>query len=489
MSRRGRWAPPDGRPLLDAARGESAVTGQALAEIAPPSVLRLLCGLLGGCLPAVAALIGLLPGATAALTPPLIFALVLWMWPASRPEARPPVSPKNLLLAGFAIQLVVAPLLFLAVGPVPWVFPVRQTWGAIGQAALLIGLSFPCWVLGLALVERMMRDPRPSGPALRVSARFIMVSVALGVAGLALLAWQADTGSLPDAPTGEGGGVVQVLRLLLRPFLAMAGVAILSNVLLARPGGREPAIAIGMALVLIVVSHATLDVRRAPLLASLLALVAAYALVTGRPPVRTLVSFGVAATAAFLAIRVLRSPHSPVAALFSSTATEQSLVEALNTEVQSYAGGIQMVAFMLDHFDVFGGYLGGRGQLYAALSPVPSLGASVRDAAPGALYNALFLNRSDQVLPMAGQFYFDFGPAAVAVGFTVLGGLTAGLNQAFLRSRTLVEGFIWSTPAAWLAFSLGSGPGGFYQSLIYFSAPAYALLVVFARQRRRRPED
>jgi hypothetical protein len=117
------------------------------------------------------------------------------------------------------------------------------------------------------------------------------------------------------------------------------------------------------------------------------------------------------------------------------------------------------------------------------------LGAGVRDEAPGALYNALFLNRSDQVLPLAGQFYFDFGPAAVALGFTLVGALTAGLHRVFLRSRTLVEGFIWSMPAAWLAFSLGSGPTGFYQSLIYFSAPAYVLLLLFAWQRRRRSRE
>jgi hypothetical protein len=441
------------------------------------------------CAPAAGAMAHWLPTALGATTPPLVFAATHWLVPAVRPVRRPLVSPQSILYAGFAIQLVVAPLLFIVDGPVRWVFPVGQTREGIAFAALLIGLSFPCWAVGLVLVQRRSAATAATVGWGSVPRWVIVLFAVLGTAGLALWALRADEWEV----TADAGadGVVTVVRLLLRPFLAVAGIAILSNVLLARGAslaGRRKLVLLGGCVVLVVLSSLTLDARRAPLLAALLALLAAYGLITNRPSIRALLMLGVGATAAFLAVRVLRSPDQPFNLLFNRTGADEGLLSAFNTEVQSYAGGLQMVAFLLDHVGRLGDPLYGRGQLYTAIAPLPRLGESVRDETPGALYNSLFIDRQDQVLPLAGQLYLDFGVLSVCAGFILLGLLTGVLQRMFARSQTLVEAFVWALPAPWLAFSLGSSPIGFYQFLIYFSLPAYVLLALAAlrvRSRRR----
>ena len=441
------------------------------------------------CAPAAGAMAQWLPTAVSAATPPLAFAATHWLVPAVRPVRRPLVSPKSILYAAFAIQLVVAPLLFIIDGPVRWVFPVGQTREGIAFAALLIGLSFPCWALGLVAAQRMSR-PTAANVGWGSIPRWVIVLFAvLGAAGLALWALRVEK-SQATADAGADG-VMTVVRLLLRPFLAAAAIAILSNVLLARGpslAGRRKLVVLGGCVVLVVLSSITLDARRAPLLAALLALLAAYGLITNRPSIRALLMLGVGATAAFLAVRVLRSPDQPFSLLFNSTGADEGLLSAFNTEVQSYAGGLQMVAFLLDHVDSLGDPLYGRGQIYTAIAPLPRLGESVRDETPGALYNSLFIDRQDQVLPLAGQLYLDFGVFSVCAGFILLGMLTGVLHRLFVRSQTLVEAFVWVLPAPWLAFSLGSSPIGFYQFLIYFSLPSYVLIAFAAlRRRRRRP--
>ena len=435
--------------------------------------------------PAVGAAVESLPGWMSALTPPMAFAATHWLIPAVRPVRQPLVSPKSILYVGFAIQLVAAPLLFLFVGPVLWVFPVPQSWNAVAAAALLIALTFPCWGLGLVAFERTSAFSEPSIGFDSIPRWMIVLLAALGGAGLALFALQVI--GLHGSPGADG--VVTVLRLLLRPFLAAAAIALLSNLLLARGAsldGRLVAVALSGCVVLVAMSAVTVDARRGPLLASMLALLASYGLITARPSLRSLVTMGVAASLAFLAMRVLRSPDQPFNTLFNSSGADEGLLSAFNTEVQSYAGGLQMVAFLLDHVDALGGYLHGRGQIYTAIAPIPELGASVRDSTPGALYNALFINRQDQVLPLAGQLYLDFGVVAVVVGCMLLGMITGLLHRLFMRSRTLIEAYIWVLPSTWLAFSLGSSPIGFYQFLIYFSLPSYVLIAFGARGRPQR---
>lgn len=459
-----------------------AVIGSREAEFANLSGLLALAL---ACLPAVGARADWLPGWTSALTPPLAFAATHWLVPAVRPLREQLVSPKSILYAGFAIQLVAAPLLFVVVGPVLWVFPVPQSWHGVATAALLIGLSFPCWAIGVAAFERRTGSREPGEGWGKVPHWAIILCAVLGLAGLVLYVLETNIWIVSGSQGTDGdGGVVTVLRLLLRPFLAVAGIAILSNVLLERgpPDRRRRFAALAICVVLVVLSYATVDARRAPLLAALLALVSAYALIAGRLSMRTLATLAAGAIMLFFVVRVLRAPGQPFNTIFNGSGAEEGLLSAINTEVQTYAGGLQMVAFLLDHLDALGGYLHGRGQLYTAIAPIPQFGAPVRDSTPGALYNALFINREDQVLPLAGQLYMDFGLLAVVVGCMALGVVTGFLHRAFRRSRTMIEAFVWVMPSAWLAFSIGSSPIGFYQSLVYFSLPSY-LLVAFGMAR------
>ena len=350
----------------------------------------------------------------------------------------------------------------------------------MSTAALLIALTFPCWALGAVAFERTSAFAEPSTGLDAVPRWMIVLFAALGGAGLALFALQVS--GLEVQPGADG--VETVLRLVLRPFLAAAAIAVLSNLLLTRGASldrRLLLVALSSCVALVALSAVTIDVRRGPLLASMLALLAAYGLITARPSARTLATIGVGASLAFLALRVLRSPGQPFNTLFNSSGADEGLLSAFNTEVQSYAGGLQMVAFLLDHVEALGGFLHGRGQIYTAIAPLPELGASVRDSTPGALYNALFINRQDQVLPLAGQLYLDFGVVAVVVGCMLLGVITGLLHRLFMRSRTLIEAYVWVLPSTWLAFSLGSSPIGWYQFLIYFSMPSYFLIVFGAR--------
>lgn len=452
------------------------------------------------CSPAVLALYDVIPGRLGAITPPAVFAATQLCIPEARPSLTPAVSPKNLILAGFGIQLVVAPALFMLVGPVEWVFPVAQTWASIQKASLLVALSFPCWALGLVAWNAIVPQRSHTRSWDSVPRWLIAGFVILGAAGVALYVMQvrdgtATTTGQPSAdllPRSSREAVAQVARLLLRPFLAAASVAIVSNLLLRQGGGalvwRRQIPALVACAAALILSYGTVDARRAPLLAAALGFLAAYALLTGRPSLRWIMTIGVVATVAFFAVRILRSPDASFALLFSGTGSSEGALHALDTEVQSYGGGLQTIAFLLDHVGLAQS-LHGLGQIYTALSPIPGLGTPFRDSTPTAFYNSLFVNRTDQVLPLAGQLFMDFGAASVVVGFAFFGALSQSLERAFRRSRTLIEAFIWATPSAWLAFALGSGPTGFYQNAVYFSVPSVTLLVVMSVRRNRRPRQ
>ena len=357
---------------------------------------RLAAALVLGAVPALLALAGLVPGRAGALTRP-------WRWPPScgrcpwRVRVRvPAVTPRNIVWGGFALHLGVAPLLLVLLGPVEWVFPVEQSWAAIQAPALLAALAFACWALGVAATARpptARATPRPWPPVPSCCIWAFAVRQSSGSH-----CWSSDRhhGGLPSSRTGEGAPPTAPSTwrgCCSGRFLTGAGIALLSNAVGARARGAvTPGHVARRAVacaVLVVLSYGTLEWRRAPLLAVLFGLLAAGALILGRPRLREALGVLVAAGVAFFAVRVLRSPDASFDLLFSGTGSSTSLLSAVHTEVQAYAGGLQMTAFLLDHIDVVG-FLDGRGQLHAALAPMPLLGEGVRDETPTALFNALF---------------------------------------------------------------------------------------------------
>ena len=403
------------------------------------------------------------------------------------------MSPVGLLLLAFSLQMLVAPLLVLLYRPVPWVFPVRQTWGSIAGAALLISMSYPCWIAGVLLTERRLRvrESRPAArPAVIVPPGLLVVAAIIGLVGVALgVRFSPD--NAPGLAGDGSGGLQWTASLVFKPFLAIAGVGLLSNALVvaSASGFRRTGtkLATGICIAAILVTWTAAELRRAPLLAAALGLFAALDRGRVRPLRGRLIAFLALVGAAFLALRIVRSPGVPVGALFNPNGGDTSIGTALSTEVQSYGGGMQMVAFLLDHHLALGGSLHGEGQLNNLLAPIPRLGEPFRADTPNSLYNSLFLNRTDQVLPLVGQLFLDFGAASVAVGFVALGVVTSLLHRAFTMAGTLLEAFVWAVPSAWLAFSLGSSPTGFFQALVFFSWPSAMVvgyLVVVRRSAR-----
>ena len=227
----------------------------------------------------------------------------------------------------------------------------------------------------------------------------------------ALVNYFSDPGTRLD--TG-GGSLRSVSSLVLKPFLGVACVMGWCLWVERNPHAapRKTLLVTLAAAAGIVVVYATFAYNRGSMVAPLVALLAVYGARVRRIPLRAVLIVGLVALLAVTAVRGYRDTTLPNGTITNDSAlTRIANNTNLNDELQTYGGGPQFVAFLLEDTHYARDLHYGKTLVSSAMSPVPVLGASFRPSSGVTFYNELVYgsaNFLDQIIPFQGELFITF---------------------------------------------------------------------------------
>ncbi len=237
----------------------------------------------------------------------------------------------------------------------------------------------------------------------------------------------------------------------------------------------------------IVLVYASFSYNRGSIVAPLLALLAVYGARVRRIPLRAVVIVAFVGLLAVTGVRVYRDNTLSDGTISNEPALKRIVNNSdFNQELQTYAGGPQFLAFLLQDTHYARDLHYGKTLLSSAMSPVPILGASFRQSSGVTFYNELVYGSADsrdQILPFQGELFINFHLPGVLLGFFLLGVSIRWLQGRFDRAPTPLQAFAWQYGAIWLAFLVAGGVAGASQVFVFFFWPIYALAAWAAWRR------
>jgi hypothetical protein len=438
---------------------------------------------------------------TAVLLSALVFASVLSCFPRCRPVVEAPLCPWNWALLAFSLKLVGMPLLITIEGPSLGVLPNLPSAFAINMAMVLDSAAFltVCAVYnhfarfrtsaGAALSDRLRNAPEAYENG---SARAIVFCTLLGVGGVffsfgnfaGLLEYFNNpgfySGYLADLSSTWRG----LFALFLKPFLGFAIIMAWcrwnDSDGVRSSSWRRILIAV-LVLAGVVFSFSLFNYNRGSIAVPLIG-IAAVALVKGDK-----LSWRLMLVAGLLVLVL-----SPVYAIYrSGTELGENLLEKsdvlgvlvedvdISDIVQAYGGAPQYLGFLLEKSHWGRDPHWGAVTVSSILSPLPVLGKPFRAESGIAVYNRVVYGTdaiADQNISLQGEAFLDFHIPGILFVFAVFGCVLHYLQQAFERSRSSLEVYIWQYFAVWMCFAIFAGIGVLSQILIYFCWPLYLFI-------------
>lgn len=423
----------------------------------------------------------------AALVGIIAFSVTLMICRNCRPARDAVVSPLNWALFAFFLQLVVTPLLLCFFGPFQSVLPFLPSGRATNLAMLLSSGAFIAFCVGYE-VGVGWKDVDRSPQVWRYEWPLIGVLLAIGMVGLLLtfgnianvIAYFTGPSSRLEFAASSEASVLQVLGILLRPFLGFGVVAAWCHWIDRHRPSLLPALAmVTIVVVLVVLAYGTFSYNRGSFVAPSIAVLAVYGARVRRIRPLPLIALGLVGFTLLTGFRVYRTSQATVPEFLSDPTVRTGITEQtdLNRELQVYAGSPQFLGFILEGTGYGQNLYWGRTLVSSTLYPVPVLGKAFRETSGVAIYNRLIYSRSrgDQVIPFQAEMFLNFHLPGVLVGFFLLGTAVSAIQRAFARAPTALQTFVWQYTATWIAFLIAGSIAAVSQVLIYFFWPAYML--------------
>lgn len=440
---------------------------------------------------AVAPQAGRLPAGIASIAAFVACGLI---WPSCRPDLKSIISPRNIALFLFWLQLVLLPLLIGYYGFSRGMLPYLPSDGAINQALLLQAGAFAgfSWAFHHSVNRR--RAPRRAQPdilAQRSGRSTIWLLIALymvcGVIGVVLVfpTWGSYVEFLTDPQIQriqqfEAGSFPRALNTFLRPFLSVGVVLAWSYWVSRGAATRRPKLLMVSAIILAVcLPLLNFNYNRGSMFGPILALGAAFSCHVRRLSLPLIA--GVGAALLFAAL-MFGSYRAGKATLGREQLTGGSLAASTDpTElmdfVQVYGNAPQFPAFLIEQVKTGRDLYWGQTLLSSTLYPLPILGKPFRPTSGVEIYNQLIYGTSgivDQVILYEAEFYLNFSWIGVLVGYAFLGWVFSWFQHRFDQATSPVETFSWLLMGLWLIWP-GSLPVT-SQAFIYSFWPIYLYL-------------
>ena len=266
----------------------------------------------------------------------------------------------------------------------------------------------------------------------------------------------------------------------LKHFLGFAVVLAWSWWLGKAPRRKVSIIAV-TAGVLIVLLVANFNYNRGTMLAPIVGLAAAFSAHVWRIPFKGVILGSVLALSVAFSFGWYRSTDLDITELSGSAVADTWNAEDVVANVQIYASGPQMSAYLIESLE--GKFFYGKTLFPSLVYPIPVLGKPYRDISGTGIFNELIYGDTnsvnpisvDQIIPLDGELYINFHLAGAVLGNLLLGCFLAWLQGRFMAAPNPVESYAWLMMALWTVF-----PGSLAvasQIYVYSFWPIYSYFV------------
>jgi len=420
-----------------------------------------------------------------------------------------PLCPWNWALLVFSLQLIWMPLLITLDGPSLGVLPSLPSPFAINMAMVLNSLAFltVCGVYNQFAKFRMARaawlerfpnapDTQKDGSAIRIGTYAL-----LGIAGVLLsfgniagvLNYFNDPNYYRDYFRDASSTWQGLAALLLKPFLGFAIVMAWCKWIdsgASRQSRWHRSLVTIFVLMGIVVSYSTVGYTRGAFAVPLVA-VATVTLVKGdKFSWRMIAVAGMLVLAMMPAYALYRSGTQLGEDLLTRADLQDLRLEKaeISAVVQMYGNAPQYLGFLLERSHLGRDPLWGVVTVSSILSPVPVIGKPFRQRSGFGIFNRVIYDTdgiADQNAPFQGEAFLDFHIPGILFVSAMLGWVLHRLQQAFERTGSSFEIYIWQYLSIWICFVIIGSIEVPSQILIYSCWPIYAFWCATKRSRLR----
>ncbi|WP_141576694.1 hypothetical protein [Actinomadura sp. WMMA1423] len=422
------------------------------------------------------------------------------------------LTPGNLVLVVWYLELVALPTLIVVRPPVPGLMRVLPPVPAINYAMCVQSLAFASFAVCFAVRAGAGRSARaasgaraegPAGARRPVPVPVVLAFLAVGTAGMALFfrtpgeAWAYYTGHPALLEPGSRTSLGQGISALTRPFLGVGGLLWLQRGLASRPPGaaapsrRRTTWRAVVALALLFLSYSSYHYNRQAAVTALIALLAVCSLQVRRLNLPVLL-------VTFVFVGVCSSYVGTYRLFYVETRGGELSAREVGLddyradpleELERYLGAPQFVAIAVEGNGGGAPLLGPESLLASVLRPVPIIGKPYRDTDTGKVYNERIygsLVAHDQHPPLVVDLLFAGGPSGVVAGFSLLGIAFGALDRRYRPTADTLDAYLHVFTSITLAFSVAGGIAVLSQTLLYFCLPPY-LARAFFRGARKGP--
>jgi len=408
----------------------------------------------------------------AAVVSTSVFIAVHLLFRANRFNAATPLCPTNIAQFLFMDQMIFMPLLVVYLGYDPGTLRFLPTRTAINTALLFSTVAYVSFAIAYQYRTVSYRR-RPSktipytGHSLLSARRTYFIAGAFAGVGLigsvfffasisSYLSYLSNPGlQFVGTDRTSGASLTQAMATFLRPFLGFAVVVAWSQWVSRERFNRTPVstlVVTGGTLVCMLAAN--LSFNRGTMVMPIVALLAAFSSRVRRIPLSLMGLVGIPIT--FLVIlfgtyrqQVLTTPGQQITNQGVASLAGQT---DLNSQLQVYGAAPQYFGYLLDAsgYTVDGTW--GRSILGSVLSPVPLLGKTFRADSTVAHYNLLIYGSTvsaDQIVPFAGELFWNFHLIGIVLGFLLLGLVAARLQRSFDAAISPLTAYIWCWMSLW----------------------------------------
>ncbi|MEO8099669.1 MAG: hypothetical protein ABI811_18365 [Acidobacteriota bacterium] len=431
----------------------------------------------------------------AAMASSTVYTLMQWLVPQCRLRRDAVLSPQNLATLLFLAKLVVVPMLVMLVGPTVGVLPSLPTHDSIEWALLIATVAYIAFCYGLSFVSARALDPgsRPLLNALSQipSRNTVLVFAALGLTGFALI-FGSPAGFMeyflnpPEVKLNQSTEATwaEFLAIILRPFLAVALVAMWSRHVDGAAGHHSHAkkVAVGiLAAVVILAANLTFAFNRAAFVFPLISMAAVYSARVKRISPWTMLLTAAMALPLLISIGTYRAATPRDTEVFTNSDALQASLAKASDNFQVYSAAPQFTGYFYEKTGWGDHLLGGSSLIASALSPIPILGKSFRETNGPAIFNrAIYgsLGFEDQIIPYEAELFVNFHAAGVAAGFFGLGLLLGGMQRWLDYASSTFGAFAIQYAGIWGATLTVWSVSIYSQILFYFFGPFYVFIAL-----------
>lgn len=424
-----------------------------------------------------------------------LYALVQLYFPLCRLEKTHPLSPNNIAIMWFMLQIIIIPLIIMvkgiAYGRLPYTSVEATNYGYL--VSLVAFLSYSLTFQFLTINSLHVPKDKISSPS-----KLPIIYVMVGILGVVLFfgslenffAYISDTSnfsafSFPSDSVGNLEKLRLFLGNVLRPFLGAGIMLFVSQVALE----RRALSFVRTVITIIILMFVNFNYNRAYTFWPILAVLAAYLKFNIHARRVVLLILAVAG----LVVLPLQQQYR-VSGLTINDLSDQKVLTTLWNQIdlgefiQIYGAGPQFIGFLIAQTNYGENLLYGSTLIPSLLYPVPLVSEEFRAKSGVVLYNrAIYAsgNSLDQVIPFSGELFINLHFFGVIIGFVVIAIALKWFQKRFEEAENVFEAYSFFLTGAWVAFLIVGSVAVVSQIFLNFLWPIYIYFLLKSNLFRR----